>query len=387
MSLGGCPEVGEPIIGLSWARHTIYDDFNGADGVKLGDLNGDGLTDLAVAWEESGRVTAHFNPGGGAVTREWPTVVVGSVNAPEDALIVDLDGDGQREVLSASEGSDQITVHRPPSDPADFFNAAAWTSTAIGVTRGGNWLQVVPFRFGAAGGVELLVGSKDGNGLLGWLEAPANPTNLAGFQLWTLADADWIMSAVPVDANGDGAVDVIYSDRKGADRGVYLLTNPVNEILQRLPWPRQAIVTDLNAEPLFIDVGDLDGDGQLDVVIATDTRSIIWARRGVLGLGWTDTEITIPDDYGTGKAVRIADVNGDGENEIVFTCENAGGDRRGVGYLRQRGRGWEVEAISSTGGSKFDAIQLLDVDGDGDLDVLTTEESTGLGVIWYENPF
>jgi hypothetical protein len=36
-------------------------------------------------------------------------------------------------------------------------------------------------------------------------------------------------------------------------------------------------------------------------------------------------------------------------------------------------------------------MELLDLDGDGDLDVLTCEEnygpdSQGLGVIWYENP-
>jgi hypothetical protein len=31
-------------------------------------------------------------------------------------------------------------------------------------------------------------------------------------------------------------------------------------------------------------------------------------------------------------------------------------------------------------------MELVDLDGDGDLDVLTCEERAGLGVIWYENP-
>ena len=47
--------------------------------------------------------------------------------------------------------------------------------------------------------------------------------------------------------------------------------------------------------------------------------------------------------------------------------------------------------LSGKGGSKFDRIELLDLDGDGDLDVITCEEnggknSRGLGLIWYENP-
>lgn len=37
-------------------------------------------------------------------------------------------------------------------------------------------------------------------------------------------------------------------------------------------------------------------------------------------------------------------------------------------------------------GEKFDRIELLDLDGDGDPDLLTCEERENLGVIWYENP-
>ena len=52
---------------------------------------------------------------------------------------------------------------------------------------------------------------------------------------------------------------------------------------------------------------------------------------------------------------------------------------------------WVWHELSGIIGYKFDRIELLDMDGDGDLDVLTCEEnygnnSKGLGVIWYENP-
>jgi hypothetical protein len=45
--------------------------------------------------------------------------------------------------------------------------------------------------------------------------------------------------------------------------------------------------------------------------------------------------------------------------------------------------------VSGPAGIKFDRIELCDIDGDGDLDVLTCEErhmKRGLGVFWYENP-
>ena len=52
---------------------------------------------------------------------------------------------------------------------------------------------------------------------------------------------------------------------------------------------------------------------------------------------------------------------------------------------------WRRNEISGPVGSKYDRLELLDLDGDSDLDALTTEEnygegSAGLGVIWYENP-
>jgi hypothetical protein len=46
----------------------------------------------------------------------------------------------------------------------------------------------------------------------------------------------------------------------------------------------------------------------------------------------------------------------------------------------------KTHPISGPLGIKFDLVKLIDLDGDGDLDVLTCEESENLGVIWYENP-
>jgi hypothetical protein len=48
-----------------------------------------------------------------------------------------------------------------------------------------------------------------------------------------------------------------------------------------------------------------------------------------------------------------------------------------------------VHRIADPLGIKYDLVHLLDLDGDGDLDVLTNEEKQdehGLGVFWYENP-
>lgn len=74
-------------------------------------------------------------------------------------------------------------------------------------------------------------------------------------------------------------------------------------------------------------------------------------------------------------------------NEIIVTCELSK-NKIGAFYLDYNdSRGvWEGIDIAGLTGTKFDRIELIDMDGDGDLDILTCEESEGLGVFWFENP-
>ncbi|MCA9033264.1 MAG: hypothetical protein KDA66_20770, partial [Planctomycetaceae bacterium] len=108
------------------------------------------------------------------------------------------------------------------------------------------------------------------------------------------------------------------------------------------------------------------------------------------GLKWQPHEINMPANTGSGKGVAIGDIDGDGQNDIVFTCEHSE-QKHGAGWLKAvngiDSPTWEFHPISgSAEGIKFDLIQLLDLDTDGDLDVVTCEERDNLGVIWYENP-
>jgi hypothetical protein len=106
------PAAGGPGGGPAWARHTIDASSRGADGVRLADVNGDGLPDIATGWEEGGQVRLCLNPGPARARRPWPAVTVGRVGSPEDAVVVDLDGDGAPDVVSCCEGiTRSVFVH------------------------------------------------------------------------------------------------------------------------------------------------------------------------------------------------------------------------------------------------------------------------------------
>ena len=62
----------------------------------------------------------------------------------------------------------------------------------------------LPMDVNADGRVDLVVGSKNENAIVGWLENPANPRDTANWKLHELSPASWIMSLRASDLDGDG---------------------------------------------------------------------------------------------------------------------------------------------------------------------------------------
>ncbi len=390
--LAGCATVSLDIEnGLPWVRHTIDDASEGADGTRLADVNGDGLLDIATGWEEGGRIRVALNPGPSASARRWPAVTVGAVGSPEDAVLVDLDDDGAVDVISSCEGRVRtMWVHWAPTDEAQYFNPSAWQTEPIPASENARqWMFCLPMQIDGQHGIDLVAGAKGDNAQIGWFQAPADPRDLDAWRWHPLYDAGWIMSLVASDMDADGDLDVVASDRRGDTRGCLWLENPGPGLLQTLPWPEHRIGTD-DVEVMFLDLADLDRDGLLDVLVAVKGGDFrYYRRRSMRPDAWETHTIGIPEQAGTGKAVRVGDINLDGEPDIVFTCENAK-DQSGVMWMAYTNAPtdttWRAYDISGPEGVKYDLAQLMDLDADGDLDVITCEERTNFGVIWYENP-
>jgi hypothetical protein len=248
-------------------------------------------------------------------------------------------------------------------------------------------MQLLPLELDGAHGPDLVVAAKGGGSPLGWLQAPANPADIAGWSFHPLRRADWVMTLHAHDFDGDGDADLLLSDRKGARSGLFWLENPgaaANRAHQ--PWPERALGA-LGREVMFADLADVDGDGRPEVLAAVKPRDIVILRAAPDGRWREETLSLQAEGLGDAKAVRAADLNGDGHVDLVFSCEHARGELEGVIWLERRPEGgWWQRSLAGAAGVKFDLLQLLDLDGDGDLDVLTCEEAEGLGVIWYENP-
>ena len=145
---------------------------------------------------------------------------------------------------------------------------------------------------------------------------------------------------------------------------------------------------------MFAAIADLDRDGLEDVLVPIRDADILLLRRlDAGGKWWAESVVAFPENVGRGKGIAAGDLDADGRTDIVISFAAATPPKSGAKWLSYRdspfGSDWQGHEISGPAGIKFDRIELLDLDADGDLDVLTCEErhdGRGLGVIWYENP-
>ncbi|MBO9392115.1 MULTISPECIES: CRTAC1 family protein [Caldilinea] len=137
-------------------------------------------------------------------------------------------------------------------------------------------------------------------------------------------------------------------------------------------------------------VGDLDGDGDLDLVFGNhDGDDAIFWNEGALRFRKE------PFSSGKTRDVKIVDVNADGWPDILFT-RNTGS----LNYFENQGDGRFARRVLPGVSAPAYVVNWADLDGDGDLDLVTASYDAGLltdrgneyivgsvqrGVFYYEN--
>jgi hypothetical protein len=276
-----------------------------------------------------------------------PTELVTGIPQPSNALGVDLDGDGDQDIVQAVWQTEELFWLENMgggtfSDPQmiDDYANGIWRVRAADVDGDGDQ--------------DLLSAEREGHKVLWYENTDGQGTFSMGNIIHEGADNSNIRDAYPVDMDNDGDMDVVSADWN----------------LQKVVWyentdgagtfSNEKLISDSIDDINIIFCRDFDNDGLMDV-LARDRTDVFWLRNMDGG-----TTFSGPNNISQGETIVDyfpTDFDGDNDEDLLVVNTYWGN----LGWFKNNGNGTFAPLTiigNDIGGCDF--IHAADLDGDGD---------------------
>ncbi|MBD3167765.1 T9SS type A sorting domain-containing protein, partial [bacterium] len=301
-----------------------------------------------------------------------PFVVSESYEEPSLVAAGDVDGDSHSDFFTASSETGDISWWENEDGLGETWTQHNITETFTGV------IDMYGTDPDNDGDMDIVAASEELGEIVWWDNANGDGTT------WTphtiSDDVPGILSIDVEDIDGDGTLDLVgLANTAGDVREVSWWKNEEGTGMQ---WSRH-FVFEVEMFSVDVDAADIDGDGDCDILC---TRQWCENLDGT-GQSWEQHTVTTHDYYLLEEA-KVADIDADGCADVVFTGDNRDSMWfEGFGYCRHRecvGDDWYFVPIHQRA-DPVNSIHMVDMDGDGYTDVLTTSISVVQPIRLYLN--
>jgi gliding motility-associated-like protein len=396
----------------SFAAKVDFTTGGSPSGIVIGDLDGDGKPDLAVANAGSSTVSVlrNISTSGSITVNSFATKVdITTGTTPRGVAIGDLDGDGISDLAVPNYSTNTVSIFRnnplfpptitsfsPASGPVgtsvtitgtNFNNTAAnnivfFGATAATVTAASPTSLTVTVPVGATyQPISVLNGA---TALTGYSATPFITTFTPAKGSITVADittkVDFATGTSPYriaigDLDGDGKSDLAITSNGSNRVSIFRNTSASGSITAASFAAKIDLIT--GASPIGVAIGDLDGDGKPELAVTNNSGTSISVFRNISTSGSITTgSFATKIDLTTGnfpRSVVIADMDGDGKPELLST--NAGDNTisvfRNISTIGTITVGSFATKVDFTTGVYPSNVAIGDLDGDGKPDMVT----------------
>jgi hypothetical protein len=321
--------------------------------LSVADFDEDGRPDLAVPnsdpWVTAGGVhvaNVLRGYGNGDFAEHEPHAA--GEELPVGLAVGDFDGDGRTDIATANNASLQAFLLRNLGGSGGGMSFADPQGTSVAATAS----SVSAGDFDNDGIDDLVVNTPDGVALLRGTQSGFN-------HLDTLDVGGASMHSELADLDEDGNLDLAVAVTSSfGEAGRLVILHGAGDG----SFPEQ-VEHGLAGDPWWVTVGDLNMDGDLDLVVADYSVAQVSILLGN-ALGGFSPRTEIPVCWGP-QSVAIGDMNNDGANDLVVGCMDS--DTVGV-WLQEEDGVFELVRWWTTG-SRPVSVKLADLNLDGVLDV------------------
>ena len=306
-------------------------------------------------------------------------------NATEviDAFPADMDGDGDIDVLAAKPGSPfgggSIVLYRNNGNGSftELNNKFPGSSAAL-------VSNVVGSDLDNDGDIDVVVGSSGFSS--GGVRVYRNNGNLSFTRTFDNGNSPSLWDIHLADLNGDNRPEIMFSLGGSFDQiGVYVNSGNLSNWGNLIPVKQG---TNTGDEPRSLHAADIDGDGDVDVMSVNylSNQLSYYPNSRIGGPQPSVRHLTSASQTRGPRNLRTGDIDGDGVLDMISTSVLDGK----VAWYRGTGRGnfasQQIIHRYQTGANEQGprGLDVVDMDGDGDLDVLSTSE-VGSSVCFHEN--